>query len=36
MDRMRLRGNEISQKLAEIQKKNGALNQFTKLQKEKT
>ena len=31
MDRMRLRGNEISQKLGEIQKKNGALNQYTKL-----
>lgn len=32
---MRLRGKEISQKLGKIQKSKGALNEFSKLQKDK-
>ena len=33
-DRMRLRGKDISEKLGRLQKSNGALNEYTKLQKD--
>lgn len=35
LDRMRLRGKDISDKLGKLQKSKGALNEFTKIQKDK-
>ena len=32
---MRLRGKDISDKLGQLQKSNGALNEYTKIQKDK-
>lgn len=33
-DRMRLRGKDITEKLGKLKKSNGALNEYTKLQKD--